>query len=153
MEQNCDGLSDYDQDGNGVDSNQHGGDDCDDTDAALGSILLDSDCNGVIVPLFNLESNGVTVTCPNANVGDTGVINGVSYTKQDRTGIESLLQSNPSLLETTCTSGITDMSSLLSNKTNFNTDISSWDTSNVTNMDEMFHNASTFNQDLSSWCV
>ena len=70
-----------------MDSNQHGGDDCDDTDAALGSILLDSDCDGVIVPLFHLESNGVTITCPNANVGDTGVINGVFYTKQHRTGI------------------------------------------------------------------
>ena len=47
IDQNCDGLSDYDQDGDGEDSSQHGGNDCDDTDAALGSILLDPDCDGI----------------------------------------------------------------------------------------------------------
>ena len=50
---NCDGASDYDQDGDGQDSDQHGGEDCNDTD---GSIYLgatdtwydgvDSNCDG-----------------------------------------------------------------------------------------------------------
>ena len=35
----------------------------------------------------------------------------------------------------------------------FNQDISSWDTRNVENMTELFYGAGEFNQDLSGWCV
>ncbi|MDP4040822.1 BspA family leucine-rich repeat surface protein [Mycoplasma mycoides] len=35
--------------------------------------------------------------------------------------------------------------------TNFNQDISTWDTSNVEHMDSMFYGATSFNQDLSKW--
>ena len=35
IDQNCDGLSDYDQDGDGIDSDQYGGTDCDDTDGTI----------------------------------------------------------------------------------------------------------------------
>lgn len=35
----------------------------------------------------------------------------------------------------------------------FNQDISSWDTRNVSNMFEMFYGNEEFNQDLSGWCV
>ena len=31
---------------------------------------------------FYLDSNGITVKCTNASIGDTGVINGVTYTKR-----------------------------------------------------------------------
>ena len=48
---------------------------------------------------------------------------------------------------TSCTSGITDMSSMFVSATTFNGDIGSWDTSEVTNMWSMFRNASTFNGD------
>ena len=38
--------------------------------------------------------------------------------------------------------------------TNFNQDISGWDTSNIDDgMDNLFYYAETFNQDLSGWCV
>lgn len=48
-------------------------------------------------------------------------------------------------------SGVTDMSTLFQNKTNFNDDISKWNVSNVTDMRLMFDGASSFNQDISRW--
>ena len=33
---------------------------------------------------FAISTNGVTVLCPTATVGDTGVVKGVTYTKRDR---------------------------------------------------------------------
>ena len=47
--------------------------------------------------------------------------------------------------------GIDDMSFLFQGKTDFNEDISSWNTASVTNMQTMFYNAKAFNQDISSW--
>jgi surface protein len=113
----------------------------------------------VTVPDFLLATNGVTVTCSAADVGQTGTINGVTYTKRQRKwssealGIESLGQ--PELLVTTCTSGITDMSGLFLDRTGdfTNQDIGSWDVSSVTNMSRMFEYADNFNQDISSWDV
>ena len=53
MDDNCDGLSDFDQDGDGQDTTSNGGDDCDDTDpnVYLGSPDtwydgIDTDCDG-----------------------------------------------------------------------------------------------------------
>ena len=50
-------------------------------------------------------------------------------------------------------SNVTNMSSLFSYKSTFNSDISNWDVSNVTNMYFMFYQASAFNQDISNWDV
>ena len=128
-------------------------DDCDDNNPLLGSIQSDFDCDGT--PEFYLHPNGITVMCPNVPVGSTGIVhgmfNGVPYTKEDRAGIESIIQSNPSLLETTCTSGVTDMSDLFYYETSFNQDIGNWDTSNVTNMSRVFGLAVYFNQDIGNW--
>ncbi len=45
----------------------------------------------------------------------------------------------------------TSMANMFQNATNFNSDISSWNTSNVINMYCMFQNASSFNSDISRW--
>ena len=54
IDQNCDGLSDYDADGDGDDSINDGGTDCDDTDASVDGLDVDGD--------------GFT-TCPDVNTG------------------------------------------------------------------------------------
>ncbi len=100
-------------------------------------------------PLFFLAENGVTVMCPDALVGETGVVNGKTYTKRTREEIIA----NRSLASTTCTSGITDMTQLFSDAVPFNEDIASWDVSSVTNMYQMFNNAQNFNQDIGNWDV
>ncbi|MEO7044972.1 MAG: BspA family leucine-rich repeat surface protein [Ferruginibacter sp.] len=101
---------------------------------------------------FYLGDNGVTVSCPLANFGDTGIVNGITYTKRQA---NQITVANAS---TTCTSGITDMQNLFYGNLNggnwkFNGDISSWDVSNVTNMNEMFMGDAHFNQDIGSWDV
>ena len=96
---------------------------------------------------FYLNTNGVTCMCPAAAVGDTGVVNGITYTKRTK---EQITDTNAA---TTCTSGITDMSDMFVTAYDFNQDISSWDVSSVTDMDDMFGYTNTFNQDISSWDV
>ena len=62
---------------------------------------------------FYLADNGVTVLCPAAAVGDTGVVDGVTYTKRDRAGLLALVGSaNQADLVTSCTTGVTDMTSM-----------------------------------------
>ena len=95
---------------------------------------------------FYLNTNGVTCMCPDAAVGDTGVVNGITYTKRTR---EQITDANA---DSTCTSGITEMHDIFWEHEFFNGDISSWDVSNVTYMDGMFANT-PFNQDISSWDV
>ena len=94
---------------------------------------------------FYLAPNGVTCMCPDSAFGDTGVVNGITYTKRTR---EQITEENAS---TTCTSGITDMSDMFSYST-FNQDISSWDVSNVTSMYRMF-TSTPFNQPIGDWDV
>jgi uncharacterized repeat protein (TIGR02543 family) len=96
---------------------------------------------------FYLSENGVTIMCPMAEVGEKGWVNGVEYTKRTR---EMITTDNVS---TTCTSGITDMSELFQDETNFNEDISHWDVSAVMDMENMFSRALSFNQDISNWDV
>jgi hypothetical protein len=64
---------------------------------------------------FYLAPNGVTVLCPDAKVGETGMVGGVTYIKRDRKALEqsvstAALQSFIGVRS--CTTGVTDMSSL-----------------------------------------
>lgn len=96
---------------------------------------------------FFLHENGVTVMCPDAALGDSGEVNGVTYTKRSRDQI------NTSNVSTTCTSGIVDMSYLFMNQIDFNEDNSHWDVSSVTNMTGIFQSSRSFTQDISNWDV
>jgi hypothetical protein len=65
---------------------------------------------------FYFASNGVTVLCPEADVGDTGILGGTTYTKRKVTGRNGLkklvLTRKEGDLVTSCTSGVTSMSEL-----------------------------------------
>ena len=90
---------------------------------------------------FAISTNGVTVLCPTAAVGDTGVVKGVTYMKRDRQRLLELkAASNDAELAKSCTSGVTDMSGMFKDAS-FNGDIGSWDTSSVTTMADMFNGA------------
>ena len=125
-----------------------------------------------------LDSNGVTIkACEDAEVGDTGVINGITYTIVDEAMLRVMVAGIPEDLTKVVTTFVTDISLLfddtlnvynqnisswdVSNVTNmaylfaftdFNQPIGVWDVSNVTDMRSMFHNT-PFNQDISSWDV
>jgi len=108
----------------------------------------------VAAPFSLLAANGVTVVCTGADVGDTGTVGGVTYTKRSKAQIDALVAAEDYVsLATTCTSGVTEMDRMFRSATVFNGDISSWDVSSVTNMYAMFFAAKAFNQDIGSWDV
>ena len=101
-----------------------------------------------------------TVFCSDIEIGDTLEVDGILYTKQDREGLDILIENEDwEGLETSCTSDITDMSLLFQESlfsivtTSFDGDISTWDTSSVIDMSYMFLGAADFNTDISSWDV
>ena len=108
----------------------------------------------VTVDTHYLAANGVTVICSGVDVGETGKVGGVTYTKRSKAQIDALVDAEDyAPLATTCTSGVTNMSSIFAGATSFNQDISSWDVSSVTDMSRMFQSAKAFNQDIGSWDV
>jgi len=107
----------------------------------------------LIDPVFYLDSNGITVKCPSAINGDTGIINSKIYTAVDESTLRTKVTNGDIDLDCVCTSPVTNMSSLFYNKSTFNIDISSWDTSSVTTMNRMFWLATNFNQDIGNWDV
>jgi len=99
-----------------------------------------------VAPLIYFE-NG-TCKCPLATIGDTEVINGVTYTVVDNTSITTQVAAvNYNL----CTTQVTNMSQLFKDKNSFNTNIGFWDTSSVTDMTGMFRLAEAFNQNIGAW--
>ena len=99
---------------------------------------------------FFLDSNGVTVKCTDCVAGDTGVVNGITYTAHDVTSLYAKSRDDDDW-DRVCTSLVTKTSYLFINRMNFNQDISSWDTSNVIRMEHTFTNAILFNQDIGYW--
>ena len=93
--------------------------------------------------------------CENADVGAIGAVNGKAYTVVEN--LQDLLD-NDSEADFTCfcISKVTELNNMFSGNTNFNQDISSWDTSNVTTMERMFYGAANFNngsnqQGINNW--
>ena len=100
-----------------------------------------------IIVTFTLHSNKVTILCPNAGIGDKGIVNEITYTKRKKAQI------TPTNAATTCICGITNMSNLFQGDSTFNADISHWDVSSVTSMRDMFSGATAFDQDIGEWNV
>ena len=96
---------------------------------------------------FYLSENGLTIICETATEGESGDIGGITYYKRS---VDNITIENAA---TTCTSGVTDMSELFKDETNFNEDITHWDVSSVTSMNDMFSNAKSFNQKIGRWDV
>lgn len=98
-------------------------------------------------PLFYLAVNGVTIKCEDAQIGDSGTVNDITYTKRTKSQI------TPSNAETTCTSGLTSTRFMFNGVSSFNGDISSWDVSSVTDMRGMFFDATSFAGEIDYWDV
>jgi len=102
-------------------------------------------------PIY-LAENGITIKARDwANIGDSGIIEGVEYTVISEQDLRNRVDSGDDI-QHICTTKITNMSYLFESS-NFDLDISSWDTSNVLSMEGMFKWASSFSQPLGDWNV
>lgn len=105
---------------------------------------------------FELYSNGI-IKCTNASVGDTGTLNGVTYTKRSEAEIlgGSL---NETELEQSCISGVTSLANLfrLGHSSGvypgLTPDISTWDVSSVISLFSMFRSGN-FAPNIDNWDV
>ena len=102
-----------------------------------------------------LAENGITIKANvGAQIGDTGVVNGVLYTVVDEIMLSDWGASGLDY-STACTTRITDLGSLFMNTSSLFDNIGNWDVSNVTNMNNMFYNVfpAGYNQDIGNWDV
>lgn len=93
-----------------------------------------------------LHPNGVTVTCLGMGDGEEFNLGGKTYrVVYDKASAKTYAAM-------ACTSNLTDLSGVFGfNDTEFNEDVSHWDTANVTDMTSLAEGAEAFNQDLSYW--
>ena len=94
-------------------------------------------------PRFFLDENGVTIRCPDAEIGEQGEVNGVIYMKRSR---DQITTENA---DTTCTSGIYSMVKMFAESI-FRQTIEIWDNSSVVSMSGIF-SGSNFNQPILAW--
>ena len=99
---------------------------------------------------FILADNGITIRCPDAQPGETGIVEGVEYEAVDR-NLLIVRRDEGADLTRLCTTPVTNLNTMFYDATVFNQDIGSWDTGNVTSMRSMFGAAEAFNQDIGSW--
>ena len=112
----------------------------------------DSNNNQSSCPIY-LDSNGVTIkACDDANVSDTGVIDGVTYTVVDEAMLRAMV-ANEEDVSKLATTKVTNMSGLFNSDINFNQPIGNWDVSNVIDMSQMFYTAYNFNRPIGDWDV
>jgi flagellin-like protein len=137
----------------------------------------DGDGGNTVTGAF-YQTDGGTVECGDASPGETGTVDGKTYTAADDSNVDSLISNgdrictthvtdmtgayqdpfvnssygNISSIGSWDTSNVTDMSSMFNGgASSFNRSIGSWDTSSVTDMSFMFHEAGDFNRDIGSW--
>ena len=100
-----------------------------------------------------LAENGITIkACEDANIGDVGIIDGVTYTVVDEAMLRAMVDNGLNITRIATTKVINMAEMFYVNET-FNQNIGNWDLSNVTNINNMFYYATSFNQDISSWNV
>ena len=100
-----------------------------------------------------LAENGITIkACEDANVGDTGVINGITYTVVDEAMLIDVVSSGGDVTKVVTTKVI-NMAGMFTDAEFFNQPIGNWDVSNVTTMRYMFFQATSFNQPIGDWDV
>src|SRR5690625_2216373 len=89
--------------------------------------------------------------CPNAEVGDFGLVDGIEYEVVDRAMLDQKIRDRVDITRV-CTSLISDMNELLYGTT-LNQEIGRWDVSNVTNMSRMLFGTFHCGQEFSAWDV
>ncbi len=101
-------------------------------------------------PIY-LDENGITIKAKEwAKVGDSGIVNSVTYKIVNRSKLNSMVINGDDMTKIVTTK-VTIMKGLFKYAYAFNQDISSWDVSNVNDMRDVFRHANAFNQDISSW--
>ncbi len=100
-----------------------------------------------------LAENGVTIKAYDwADIEDTGVINGITYTVVDEAMLRDMVANELDVTKVV-TTRVTNMEDMFASSDTFNQPIGNWDVSNVTQMDNMFGSTTSFNQDINSWDV
>ena len=117
-------------------------------------ITIDGDKNVTVKfsPIVFLGENGITIMCPDGEVGEIGVVNGVEYeVVNNNLLVQRLEEGRGSFNRNVCVSHVTNMNFLFDGM-NFNQSIGDWDVSNVRQMGLMFRNTN-FNQPIGEWNV